>query len=63
MFCEETRIKQVLSYISFCALRILYNSKFVLMATSLGTNAVIVMRVYCIFIFVNVFIALKGRSF
>ena len=27
---------------------ILYNSKFILMATSLGTNAVVVTRVHCI---------------
>ena len=30
-------------------LSILYNSKFILMATSLGTNAVVVTRVYCTF--------------
>ena len=48
MFCEEIRIKQYLSYISFCPLRILYNSKFIIMATSLGTNYVVVMRVHCI---------------
>ena len=49
MFYEEIRIKQGLSYeyISFCPLRILYNSKFILMATSLGTNDVVVTRVYC----------------
>ena len=47
MFCEEIRIKQGLSYISFCPLRILYNSKFILMETSLGTNAVVVIRVHC----------------
>ena len=46
MFCEEKRIKQGLSYISFCPLRILYNSKFIIMATFFGTNAV-VMRVHC----------------
>ena len=46
MFCEETRIKQGLSYI-FCPFRILYNSKFILMAPSLGTNAVVVTRVHC----------------
>ena len=32
----------------YCSLSILYNSIFILMATSLGTNAVIVMRVHCI---------------
>ena len=33
MFYEEIRIKQGLSYILFCPLRILYNSKFIIMAT------------------------------
>ena len=47
MFYEEIRIKQGLSYISFCPLRILYNSKFIIMATSLGTNAVVIMGVHC----------------
>ena len=47
MFYEEIRIKQGLSYISFCPLRILYNSKFILMETSLETNAVVVTRVHC----------------
>ena len=46
MFYEEIRTKQDLSYISICSLSILYNSKFILMATSLGTNAVIVTRVH-----------------
>ena len=46
MFYEEIRIKQGLSYISFCPLRDLYNSKFILMATSLGTNAIVVTRVH-----------------
>ena len=41
------RIKQGLSYTSFYSLRILYNSKFILMATSLGTKAVDVTRVHC----------------
>ena len=48
MFFVEIRIKQCLSYISFCSLRILYNSTFILMATSLGTNSVVVTRVQCI---------------
>ena len=48
MFYEEIRIKQGLSNISFCPLRILYNSKFIIIATSLGTNAVVVTRVHCI---------------
>ena len=47
MLCEETRTKQYLSYISFCPLRILYDSKFIKMATSLGTNSVVVTRVHC----------------
>ena len=42
-------MKQSLSYISFCPLRILYNSKFIIMEKSLGTNAVIVTRVHCTF--------------
>ena len=46
MFYEDIRIKQGPSYISFCPLRILYNSKFILMATSLGTNVVVVRRVH-----------------
>ena len=41
MFYKEIR------YIPFCPLRILYNSKFILMATSLETNAVVVTRVHC----------------
>ena len=41
-FSEDIRIKQCLSYISLCSLRILYNSKVILMATSSGTNAVVV---------------------
>ena len=47
MLYEEIRIKQGLSYISFCPLRILYNSKFIIMTTPLGTNAVVVTRVHC----------------
>ena len=46
IFYEEIRIKQGLSYILFCPLRIVYNSKFIIMATFLGTNAVIVTRVH-----------------
>ena len=49
MFCGEIRIKQGISYITFYPLRILYNSKFILMATSLGTNAVVVTWVHCIY--------------
>ena len=47
MFFDETRIKNVFCYISFCPLRFLYNREFILMATSLGTNAVIVTRADC----------------
>ena len=48
MFDKETRIKQGISYIIFCPLRILYNSKFIIMAIFLGTNAVVITRVHCI---------------
>ena len=47
MFYEDMRIKQGLSYISFYPLRVLYNSKFILKAISLLTNAAVVMRVHC----------------
>ena len=30
MFCEQIRIEQGLSFITFCSLRIFYNSKFIL---------------------------------
>ena len=46
-FYREIRIKYGVCCISFCSLRILYNSKFILMATSFGTNAVVVTRVHC----------------
>ena len=48
MFNEEIRKKQDISYISFCPFRILFNSKFILMATFLRTNAVVVTRIHCI---------------
>ena len=48
MFYKEIGIKQGLSYISFCPLRFLYISKFIIMATSLRTNDVVVTRVHCI---------------
>ena len=48
MFYGDIRTKQDLSYISICSLSILYNSKFIILATSLGTNAVVVTRVHCI---------------
>ena len=57
MFYEEIRIKQILSYIVFCPLRILYNSKFIIMETFLGTNAVVVTRVHCI----STFCLIKGN--
>ena len=44
----EIRTKQDLSYLSICSLSILYNSKFILMAMSLGTNPVVVTRIHCI---------------
>ena len=53
MFYEEIRIKQGLSCISFCPLRILQNSKFIIMATFFGTNAVVVTRVHCTDIFLT----------
>ena len=43
---RKIRTKQDLSYISICSLSSLYNSKFILMAQSLGTN-VVVTRVHC----------------
>ena len=48
MFCEEIRAEQDIYYISICSLSILYNSKSILMATSLGTNDIVVTRVHCI---------------
>ena len=47
VFYGEIRIKKNISYISFCSLRILYNSKFILMAVCLETN-VVVTRIHCI---------------
>ena len=48
MFYEEIRIKQgFFFYLSFCPLKILYNSKFIIMVTSLGINAVVVTKVHC----------------
>ena len=40
--------KQYLSYILICSFDILYNSKFILIAMSLGTNVVVVTRIHCI---------------
>ena len=48
MTYEEIRIKQDLSYISISSLSILYNSGFILIATSSGENAVVVTRIHCI---------------
>ena len=54
LFYEEIRTKQDLSCILICSLRILNNNKFILVATSLGTNAVVLTRVHCIsFTWVN----------
>ena len=47
MFYKEIGMKQGLSYLVFCPLRTLYNRKFILTATSLGANVVVVMRVHC----------------
>ena len=48
------KIKHNICCISlYTLLRILYNSKFILMAISLGTNAVIVTRVHCIDVCIN----------
>ena len=44
MFCEEIIIKQGLCYISFCPLRLFYNRKFILMATTPEKYAVVVTR-------------------
>ena len=55
MFYGEIIIKQCLSYISFCPIKIIYNSKFILMATSLGTYLVVVMRVHGIYLFIHLF--------
>ena len=49
MYYEKTRKKIDLSYISIRSLRILYNSKFILMAMSFETNAVVVMKGHCMF--------------
>ena len=51
MFYEKKRTKQDLSYISICSLSTLYNSKFILMATFLRTNPVVVTTVHCRFTF------------
>ena len=48
VFYEEIGTKQDFSYISICSLRILNNGKYILMAIPLGTNAVVVKRVYWI---------------
>ena len=48
-FYEEIRKKKKKKRdILFCSLRIIYNSKFIFMAISLGTNVVVVTRVHCI---------------
>ena len=45
MFYEEMRMKKDLSCLSFCSLRFLHNNTFTLMATSFGTNAIVVTRI------------------
>ena len=61
MFYEEIRTKRDLSYIPFCLLRILYNSKFI-MVTYLGTNTVIVTRVHCISRIQSFVVIIKGNG-
>ena len=48
MFFKEIRTKKAFLTYQSALLSILYNSKFILMAMSLGTNAVVVTRVHCI---------------
>ena len=43
---EDLRIKHGICCIAFCSY-ILYNSKFIIMVISFGTNAVVVTRVHC----------------
>ena len=62
MFCEEIRTKQDISYIAICSLRILYNSKFILMATSLRTNVVVVTRVQCLYAAIRNTYAFRGSK-
>ena len=62
MFYEEIRIKQGLSNISFCPLRILYSCKFIIMATSSRTNAVVVTRVHDITILHVILYAIISQS-
>ena len=47
MFYEvQKNKKQCLSYIQFCSLKVLYNSKYILVTTLMGTNDA-VMRALC----------------
>ena len=63
MFSEEIITKHDLSFISICSFSILYNSNFILTATSLGTNPVVVARVHCTIIsLVENKINLQGRN-
>ena len=62
MFYEEIRTKQKLSYISMRSFRIFHNSKFILMATPLGTNNVVVTRVHCSVITTTVFYVPSGTD-
>ena len=61
MFYEDIRIKQYLSDISIFLLSILYNSKFILMATPLKTNAV-VMVVNCTIKYYKMFKMVKTST-
>ena len=47
MFYDEMRIKQGLSYISFCPLRSHYNSKVILLQHLWEQNAIVVTSVQC----------------
>ena len=47
MSYEEMRTKEDFPYVSICSLSILYNGKFILMATSMGANDVDVKRAHC----------------
>ena len=60
MYYEKMRISQGLYYISCCPLRILYNSKFIKMATYLWTHAVVVG--FIVFHVTSLFLALRRRD-
>ena len=52
MFFEEIRIKQGFSYIPLCSLRILYNSKSILMAKPKSNNQIIIIIIIIITIII-----------